>query len=311
MSFLANVIEPATIQAVEARIAKNAHRYDLAALIVELRGLNYGDDAIEFRSNETTLHQASLIASVTFEQSPRRVLVCVNLSLLSPQSPLPSYFQKAMDEQEGPSLAEFLNFFSHRMLRTDVLGMFPERDPSLFEDFSSTKRQLRCLLGMRAPSTAHWVFQSFFPELEVAVRRTMLERPVRTRGLVLSQWMIGDGSVLGGLAKAPVSAIGITLYCDEPETGLGEPWAREADRRLREEIFPLLQSHGLFLEVSLVFRDQSTFMVLAPKQFLGYEPLSSGAEQPTPPFELPPRNSRTVILFSGEVPIRHMTRRQP
>ena len=139
----------------------------------------------------------------------------------------------------------------------------------------------------------------------------MLERPVRTRGLVLSQWMIGDGSVLGGLAKAPVSAIGITLYCDEPETGLGDPWAREADRRLREEIFPLLQAHGLFLEVSLVFRDQSTFMVLAPKQFLGYEPLSSGAEQPTPPFELPPRNSRTVILFSGEVPMRHVTRRHP
>lgn len=309
MTFLAKAIEPAAIQAAEARIVKNAHRYELAALIAELRGLNYTDDAIEFRSNNTVAHQTSLVASVVFEQSPRRALVSVNLSLLSPQSPLPTYFQQAYSSQDGPSLTEFLNFFSHRMVRTDVLGMFPERDPSLFEDFSTTKRQLRCLLGMRAPSTAHWVFQSYFPELEVCVRRTTLERPVRTRGMVLSQWMTGDGSVLGGLAKAPVSALAITLFCDEPETGIGDPWAREADRRLREEIFPLLQSHGLFLEITLVFRDQSTFMVLAPNQFLGYEPLNAGALPPPPPFELPPRISRSVILFSGEVPVRNVTRR--
>jgi hypothetical protein len=287
-----------TLLATEERIAKSANRYDLAALITELRALGYGDEAIELRSNQTMLHQASLVESVHFQREPQpRVIVTVNLSLLGPQSPLPTYFQQILEQQAGSSLADFLNFFSHRLLRADIAGMFPERDPKLFADFARTKSQLLSLLGLRSLSTMHWIFQAVFPELEVAVRRTVLSRPIRTHDMVLGAWALGDGSVCGGLATAPVSALGVTLFCDDPLTGAGEPWARAAERRLHDVVFPLLHSHGLFLEVALVFRDQSSFMILAPQQFLGYEPLHSG-EGPHQPMS---RSARTVILWTGEV----------
>jgi len=286
----------------EQEVFANAQRYDLAALIAALRGLGYSDDAIEFRSNQTTLHQAAVIDSVCFLREPSpRAIVTVNLSLLSPQSPLPTYFQKILEEESSSStLSGFLNFFSHRLIRGDVLGMFPDRDPSLFQNFSQTKRQLLSLLGWRSLSTTHWIFQSVFPELEVAIRRTVLARTLRTRGLILGEWTLGDGSVAGGTATVPTSAIGVTLYCDEPVTGTGEPWGNAAKSRLHGLLFPLLRSHGFFLEVQLVFRDQSSFLVLSEGRFLGYEPIYAGEGPPEPDT----RSCRTVILWSGELPSR-------
>jgi hypothetical protein len=116
--------------------------------------------------------------------------------------------------------------------------------------------------------------------------------------MIIGQWSLGDGSVMGGTGTVPVSAVGVTLFCNEPETFDGKPWARAADHRLHNDLFPVVQSHGLFMEVALVFRDQSSFMVLAPNQFLGYEPIYGG-DGPQDPMV---RTCRTVIVFSGEVP---------
>lgn len=280
----------------EEQLIAGAPGYDLAALVIALRGLGYPDEAIEFRSNHSAVRQTTVVDSLEFRAPPQRgAVITVNLSLLGPQSPLPAYFQKVLAQQADSSLAAFLNFFSHRLVRSDIAGMFPERDPRLFPDFTRTKRQLLSLLGLRSPSTLHWLFQAVFPELEVAVRRTVLQRPVHTRGMVIGQWSLGDGSVFGGLATAPVSAVGVTLFCDDPLTLEGEPWAHAADHRLRDRLLPRLAAHGLFLEIALVLRDQSTFLILAPQQFLGYEPLYSGEDPPVG------RTSRTIILFSGEV----------
>lgn len=280
-------------------LAAHARTFDLAALVFLLRELGYSDEAIELRSNQTTLHQGTVVAHLEIVKSPQsRAIITVNLGFLATQSPLPTYFQKVLDGGQGASLSAFLNFFAHRLLRADVAGMFPERDPRLFADFARTKQQLRSLLGVRSLSTTHWAFQSFYPELEVAVRRTILDRPIRTHGMILGDWALGDGSVCGSVATAPVSAIGVTLFCDDATTYSGEPWARAAEHRLRRDVFPCLRSHGLFLEVALVFRDQSSFLILAPQQFLGYEPIYPGDT----PIDPQTRTSRTVILWRGEVP---------
>lgn len=286
---------PARLSPEEQLIAR-ARGYDLAALVIALRRLGYSDEEIVFRSNQTAAHQTTVVDSLElWAEPPRRAMITVNLSLLGPQSPLPAYFQRVFAQQADGSLSAFLNFFSHRLLRADVRGMFPERDARLFPDFARTRRQLLSLLGLRSLSTIHWLFQSVFPELETAVRRTVLQRPVRTRSMVVGQWSFGDGSVCGGLATAPVSAIGVTLFCDDPLTPDGQPWAHAADCRLRDYLLPLFGGHGLFLEVALVLRDQSSFLILAPQQFLGYEPLYSGEDLPAG------RTSRTIIIFSGEV----------
>jgi hypothetical protein len=280
---------------IEERISAAARRFELCALLDLLAAHGYRDRDIELESHQTLLHQSSEIESVRFEHQPRRrVIITVNLGWLSPQGALPTYFQRVLLEQQGESLSGFLGFFCHHLLRCGVRGQFPERDPRLFTEFARTLRQLRSLLGLRSPSTVHWVFSQLFPELEVSVRRTVLTRRVRTRGMVLGTWDLGDGAVCGGISTLPVHALEVRLLGDEATTGTGVPWAQAADERLRSAVFPVLAVDGLFLRVLLVLRDQQGALVLQPQRFLGYEPIEGGAQ--------PERSARTIVLWSDEVP---------
>lgn len=281
-------------QAISAR----ARRFALAALLDALHALGYSDDEIEFQSHATSTHQASVIDAVRFTAPPhRRVTVVLNLGLLAPQSPLPSYFQQVLDRQVDGSLSGFLNFFSHHLLAQSAHGQFPERDGELFASWSGTLADVRSLLGLRTLTALHWVFDALYPELGVSVQRVVMSRPVYARSTRLGPWQLGDGAVLGGQAQVPVSGVAIKLFCDESTGGTGEPWPKEAERRLRSLAFPLLAGHGIHLQVSLILRDQRSFLVLRPQEFLGYTPLYSG-----PTATPPTRSARTIILWSGEVP---------
>lgn len=300
--------QPETRESIEERISGQAWRFDLRALIELLSLLEYRDGDIELRSHVSKLHQSAVVSAVQFFTEPRRrVVITVNIGLLAPQSPLPSYFHKFLEQQQQESLTHFLSFFDHHLLRALTSGQFPERDPQLFSDWSRSLRQLRSLLGLRSLSTIHWVVSLVFPEMEVAVKRTVLQRSVRTAGMVLGNWTIGDGAACGGLAQVPVSAVAVTLLCDEAQSGRGRSWASEASARLRGEVFPALAVHGLFLQVVLVMRDQTSFMVLQPEQYLGYEPISEGAGRPAERR----RQTHTVVLWSGEVPLADPSSSQP
>jgi hypothetical protein len=293
---------PGPSVSIEARIARAAPRFDLCALIDLLHKLDYKEGDIEYRSHQTTVHQSAVIAAVQFHQVPRRyVVILVNQSLLSPQTALPTYFWKVLEQQQDESLTEFLNFFCHHLIKERGAGTFPERNKVLFKQWQRSRNQLRSLLGPRSMSTIHWVFGLVFPEMEVAVKRTVLQRSLRTRGMVLGSWVIGDGTACGGIAQVPVGGVSISLLCDEPVSGTGRPWADAAMQRLHDEAFPPLAAHGLFLQVILVLRDQRSFMMLQPNQYLGYEPMAHGS--PSTPAGL--KVARTIILWSGEVPHGH------
>ena len=288
-----------SVERMEERIAARATKFSLGALHDALQSIGYGEEEIEFRSHATTTHQDNVVAAVQFFESPRRrAVVTLNLGLLAPQSLLPSYFQRVLARQSDDSLSGFLNFLSHHLLGDLVHGQFPERDTSLFACWPATLDQLRSLLGVRTLSTVHFLFEQFYPELGVSVSRLVMERTLRSRGVHIGEWKIGDGAVLGSIAHVPVSGISVKLFADDALTGYGKPWSQEAVARLTQRLFPLLTRQGLHLEVMLILRDQQNFMILAPKQYLGYVPLYGGlttTEQP--------RSVRTIILWSGEIPV--------
>ena len=286
-------------QRIQEQIAARATRFSLGALRDALHSIGYGEEDIEFRSHATTAHQESVVSGVQFFDAPRRrAVVTLNLGLLAPQSLLPSYFQRVLARQADDSLSGFLNFLSHHLLGDLVHGQFPERDASLFSSWPDSLDQLRSLLGIRTLSTVHFLFEQHYPELGVSVSRLVMSRTLRTRGVHLGFWKMGDGAVLGSMAQTPVSGVSVKLFADDSQTGHGKPWAQEAVARLKQRLFPLLMRQGLHLEVMLVLRDQRSFMILAPKQFLGYVPLYGG-----PTGIDAPRSVRTIILWSGEIPV--------
>lgn len=282
---------------VESRIQRQAQSFDLCALVDLLHHIGYRDDEIEFRSHDSLVHQGAVIANVVFRRtSPRRVFVCVNLGWLSPQSSLPNYFRKTLTQQRDDSFSDFLGLFCHRLLLGTVVAAFPERDEAVFRNWPRALEQLRSLLGLRSTYTIHWVFCHVFPELEVSVGRSVLNREIRTQGMILGTWNLGDGAVCGGVTSVPVSAVAITLFADEAVCGRGLPWSTESVRRLREHVLPVLSANGSFLDVKLVLRDQSSFLSLEPQKYLGYEPIES------PPARVEPteKSARTILIFQGE-----------
>ena len=282
---------------VENEIEKRATDFDLFALVDLLRFLGYQDEEIEFQSHDTLLHAGCVVDSVRFRRAPsRRTIVCLNLGWLSPQTPLPNYFRRILLLQKEESLSDFLGFFSHWLLKGTAAASFPERDQTISRNWLSVMARLFSLLGLRSTYTVHWVFSHVFPELEVAVGRSIVERKVRASFMILGEWIIGDGSVCGGFATILVSAVSITLYADHATCGCGRPWPIEAMRRLHDHVLPALDSRGLFLDVKLVLRDQSSFMMLAPNQFLGFEPLSGSSQTVT----ARTKSERTIVLLQGE-----------
>ncbi|MCE9666984.1 type VI secretion system baseplate subunit TssG [Myxococcus stipitatus] len=287
------------VATIEERIAERVGAFDMPALVELLAKEGYGPDDLELRSHRGTVHAPRLIHSIDFVRHPRRAIITVNLGLLSVQSPLPSFFLKAMERLEHDALESFLGYFDHLLLRARFAGLFPERDESLLPGWEQSAGHRLRLLRPGCPSTLHWLVSQAFPEAEVRVRRSTRRQRIDTRGIRLGGAALGDGTAMGGYATVPTGGLEAWLYVDEAFSGTGAPWAVEARRRLRARVLPHLTDTPVFLTVMLVLRDQHGHARIEDTSHLGYEPIIGGPEEP-----------RQVVLFSGDTAPRRATASQ-
>ena len=150
-------------------------------------------------------------------------------------------------------------------------------------------------MALQSPSTLHWLFQRVYPELAVQVSRRVQPRTLSTAQVIMGATWLGESRALGGEVKLAAGGVSLTLYCQEPQSPAGRPWAREAARRLESYILPLLRAQNLFLDVWLVIEGSASAARLAaelknPDSFLGYDPLGRSASLPS---------AQKVLLFSG------------
>ncbi|MCP3060889.1 hypothetical protein LXT21_19060 [Myxococcus sp. K38C18041901] len=284
---------PVRLAPVEERIREHAGSFDMPALLELLTKEGYGPDDVELKSHRGTVHAPRLIQSIDFARNPRRAIITVNLGLLSVQSPLPSFFLKAMESLEHDAMESFLGYFDHLLLRARFAGLFPERDEALLPGWESAAAHRLRLLRPGCPSTLHWLFSQAYPEAEVRVRRATRRQRIDTRGIRLGGAALGDGTSMGGFATVPTGGLEAWLYVNESFCGTGAAWAVEARRRLRSRVLPHLADTPVFLTVALVIRDQHGHARVEDSSYLGYEPIIGG-----------PENDQQVVLFSGDTAAR-------
>ena len=274
---------------------RRAHEFTLPALLDALAALGLLAEEIEFRSHRTQAHQAFLIHGVELADNPRRAVISLNIGLLAAQSPLPSYFFALLEDgrHDSDAVISFLALFDHPLLRDRARAEYPERDRRTIADWDYDKSLILRLMALQSPNSLHWLFQRVFPELGVEVSRVVQRRTLQTEQVILGG-ALGDSRALGGHVKMAAGGVSLTLYCDEPRSPAGRPWAIEAARRFTAHILPLLQDQNFFLDVWLVIFDSSTTAHLvsekaAPDSFLGYDPL--GRSKHSPPVQ-------RVLLYS-------------
>jgi len=278
-------------------IVRRAHEFSLPALLDALAALGLRSEQVTFRSNLSQAHHAFLIHAVHLYEEPRQAVVELNIGLLAAQSPLPSYFFSILDEGGDNSdvVITFLGLFDHPLLRERACSEYPERNRRNISDWEHDKTLILSLMALQSPSSLHWLFQRIFPELGVQVRRRVQTHALTTSQVIMGATALGESRALGGNVKVAAGGVSLTLYCEEPLTPAGRPWAQEAVRRLDAHILPLLSDKNLFLEVWLVVVGSVSTARLAasqrsPDSFLGYDPLGRSASQP---------ETQRVLLFSG------------
>ena len=121
-----NIIER---QSIEASIKEKIYSFDIQPLIYLLEKIGYREEHILFKSAFNTCSQPSLIAGIDFKKSNhKQVTIFINWSILSPQTPLPSYIFKTIGDNFGGSQAfiDFVNFFDHHLFKSFIDASFPE-----------------------------------------------------------------------------------------------------------------------------------------------------------------------------------------
>lgn len=277
------------------RVASQAARFDVPALIDALLMLGYRTSEIRFRSNPSLCHGGALIHAIELSLRPRQAVVLVNIGLLGSQGPLPMYFWELLLDERDSTMTEFLWFFDQSLLSQRFAAELPERDHASLEDWPATRRMLLLLLRLGSPSGVHWLLSAFFPELGVEVRRVTGTRRLRTPDLAFGYAELGTGCSMGGITDLPVGGVQAMLLCDEEDGRDAAAWIDEAQRRLLQKVLPVLvaQDPYLFLRVYLVLRRRPDFVRLTRDRYMGVNRIQSSGV-PTQTFE-------QLLLWSGEV----------
>lgn len=275
---------------IERSIRERIRSFDVPALLEVLAASGYGDAELEYRSHRTTVHQSHLVHDIQFFHRPRkRVVITVNMGLLSAQSPLPSFLMRTMDQLDHDRLERFIGYFDHMLLQERFSGLYPERSSALLPGWPEAAGDRLRLLRPTCPSTLHWLFCSVFPEAEISVRREVRQQKVPAREMRLGATALGEGDAMGGFAFVPSGGLEVRIYCNEPFSSSGIPWAVEARRRFETYLLPLLSEAMLMLTVILVLREHEGFLQLERESHLGYDPLQGA-----------PIQDQQVLLFSGD-----------
>lgn len=257
-----------------ARICRRARDFELGPLVALLRA-RFPERALRFRSLPSSGARPTVVEAVEFDASA--IVVTLNLGLFSSTTPLPSYFAEWLS---GPSpvrgLEAVLHVLDDQLLRDRADGATVTHSPRLLARPRAVAHNLLQLARPASPGTLRWLFANVFPELGVSVQRAGVHRALSIDELRLGQARLGH-TAMGGEADVLTPGYDVFLATGESTTWRGEPWPREAQRRLTRSIFPALAETAVQLRVLLFDFEGSARLSLIRGSTFGFDALERAA----------------------------------
>ncbi len=233
------------------RLQEAAHRFELAAILKALLARGFSPEQIHFEGMTELDHaRGPLVSSLCVKSKPKLAVIKLNAGLLSPNSPLPSYFRDFAARLLDPDpFLKFIGFWDSVLLRNHACCATPRfGDPHQALGQSYLPR-----LNLEASSCLHWMFRSAFPELSVEIRRKRFQM---NRSAVRAR--VGDPldgrAVLGGQYRERQEGFRVRLYVEQQRSDGVCEWEREARRRLQCLLAPQLSRLRVPLAVTLFLR---------------------------------------------------------
>lgn len=286
-----------SIEDLEARIEREAGRFDLRPLMQVLASLGYAREEILFEST-TERSTGGVVNAVKFLTRPyRHVRVTVNVGLLGDNSLLPSYFLQIVEKSPDPDrFFDFIRFFDHKLIDAYYRAAYPESDPSVFRDFDDVQRSFTRMLGVGSTSTLTWLVKLFFPELRVSVLRHGFKSTTASHAFRTGASRLDGTGILGRVYESDAAGFLVDLIADEETDGAGRSWPHVVRSRLEERLVPVLAPHRLPLVVRLRVLYHASWVHMAlpfadeAQGYLGFERLRGDAEE-----------GHTLVIYRGIV----------
>lgn len=257
-------------ETLEEKISRRAKDFDLGSLVSLLRA-EFPQRALRFRSQPSMAAAPSAIHCVEFRLDS--VIITLNLGLFSSTTPIPSYFNEWLS---GPNpvrgLEAILCVLDDRLLRDRSDTQVVAKSPRLLPQATSLRRNLFQLARPASPATLRWLFARVFPELGISVCRAGVHRALSIDELRLGYARLGH-TAMGGAADILTPGYDVFLATDESTTWHGEPWPREARRRLEQRVFPALAETAVHLRILLFDFEGSARLSLIRGSTFGFDPL--------------------------------------
>lgn len=293
-----------------ARIVERARDFDIGPLLKLLAKEGFSRNELLFESNPEQVASGTLVERVTFfGDPPATVMVTVNIGLLGPDPLVPSYFLELAEQAREPeALFDFLRFFDHRLIESALEALHPETDPRLYSDWDRTKGFYLRMIGLGSTSTLQWLFQLYFPELQVRVTRQPFRSASTIHALRTGESRLDGTAVLGRVYESSAAGLKVELAAEEETDALGRAWPHLVRARLGERLLPLLAPFRLPVLVSLMVLVHQSWSRLTPEGYLGYERVRGEAE-----------SGHRIVIYEGNTgdprPVRyyppHPVRRGP
>ena len=273
----------------QQEIKDRLHQFELLALLRLLDHLGYRQ--IWYQSSEQLISEPQILEDIDFidlsnkeqpDSQQALVKLSLNIGMLGPQSPLPSYFLKLRETllQNDQDFIQFIGFFDHILIEQLLRQLFPELALFNGQTWANWQQQSLLLTNLKAVRNVHMIFSAIFPEYQINCdwqqqrqSLSLCDRHVAELGI----FVIGTTRGLGGVAAKHDKILRVRL--SQQAWPLSLP---ELRHRLEQLIFPLFAPLWLPIEVYLVGQLQP-LQLAANEQpnwqdpVLGYHPLQPRA----------------------------------
>lgn len=249
-------------------------KFDLCALFKALDVYGVDLEKLLFVGTQNPISHSHICKAIEPQNnSIVSAIVKLNLGLLTPTSPLPSYYQRAIEKGEidEEEFISFIQFFNHHVIKTILKFTWVEK--FFIPDWSAVKRESLSMLGLDSVSSIHWLFSLYFPELELSVDKCVKEQRMTSAEFCLGISKLGEKYALGGYVRRKIRAYTVALRSDTAQTETRKFWPAEIRKRLKDRIFPHLNKTHIYLIVTFTIDQYKRATYLNPHSYLGFTSL--------------------------------------
>lgn len=214
-------------------IQKKIQYFDISALLDYLSNHGYKFEDLIFEGNFSLSSSNQICEQVNLtKQYPNKLVIKLNLGLLTSCSPLPTFFHKLIEEEDinASGFIRYIQYFNHHLIKDFIKMTHPEN--FFFDNWHETSSQYLKILAFNCLTSLTWLLKLCFPEFTLQTSSLEKLQKNEENPLFLGQ-KLGQTS---HIHKKYQSFYFFVFVLKEDTLFIPESWGEEINARIHQYI---------------------------------------------------------------------------